>query len=297
MKILSFGSLNIDHTYQLEHFVQKGETISAHQLQNFSGGKGLNQSIALARAGASVIHAGAIGEDGRFLLEEMEKSGVSISLVQVLKEIPTGHAIIQIDKTGDNCILLFGGANRQITTSYVDQVLLQFEAGDFLVLQNEINQIPYIVKEARKKGMKIVLNPSPMDEKIFEIPLDDVDLFILNEIEALQLVGEKDLSGEVLIKRLQEKYKDAEIVLTLGEKGSIYSGNGMTCKQEAMKVKTVDTTAAGDTFTGYFLAGIAEGLTVKDAMKQATVSAAIAVGRKGASPSIPYKKEVSEFAQ
>lgn len=295
MKILSFGSLNIDHTYQLEHFVQKGETISAHQLQNFSGGKGLNQSIALARAGASVVHAGAIGEDGKFLLKEMENSGVDISKVQILKDIPTGHAIIQIDSSGDNCILLYGGANRQITTSYVDEVLMQVAEGDVLVLQNEINHLPYIVQEAKKKGMKIVLNPSPMDEKIFEISLENVDVFILNEVEASQLVGENNLSGEILIKALQEKYQDAEVVLTLGDKGAMYSGKGMTCKQEAMKVKAVDTTAAGDTFTGYYLAGIVEGLTVQEAMKQASIAAAIAVGRKGASPSIPYKEEVSEF--
>lgn len=295
MKIFSFGSLNIDHTYQLEHFVQKGETISAHQLQNFSGGKGLNQSIALARAGALVVHAGAIGEDGQFLLDEMQKSGVDISQVQILKDIPTGHAIIQIDASGDNCILLYGGANRRITTEYVDEVLSNVSEGDMLVLQNEINHLPYIVEEAKKKGMKIVLNPSPMDEKIFEIPLDKIDVFLLNEVEASQLVGENNLSAEVLIKALQEKYQDAEIVLTLGEKGAVYSGKGMIYMQEAVKVKAVDTTAAGDTFTGYYLAGIVEGISVQESMKQASIAAAIAVGRKGASPSIPYKEEVSEF--
>lgn len=296
MKILCFGSLNIDHTYMLNHFVQKGETISSTQLSNFSGGKGLNQSIALARAGADVLHAGAIGEDGKELLHEMEKSGVDIGLIQILPDVATGHAIIQIDQDGDNCIILYGGANQKITIEYVDYVIEQFHAGDLLVLQNEINNLPYIIEKANEKGMKIVLNPSPMDYKIFELPLELVDLFILNEVEARQLIGVETMrcDGEELLTQVRNKYQTAEIVLTLGAKGAIYDGNGKRYFQEAMKEVVVDTTAAGDTFTGYLLAEIIKGKEIGDAMKYAATAAGIAIGKKGASSSIPYIEEVEK---
>ena len=164
MKVLCFGSLNIDYTYKVDHFVKKGETLSSGSLQVFSGGKGLNQSIALARAGAETYHAGSIGEDGRFLLEQLQDAGVDTRYVTVLETVRTGNAIIQNDKEGDNCILLYGGANQAVTTNQADAVLEHFRKGDFLVLQNEINELAYIMERAHERGMKIVLNPSPMDE-------------------------------------------------------------------------------------------------------------------------------------
>ena len=162
MKVLNFGSLNIDYTYQVDHFVRAGETMSSESLQVFSGGKGLNQSIALSKAGADVWHAGAVGAgDGDFLIEQMKKAGVHTELIEHL-DGQTGHAIIQKDPAGQNCILLYGGANQRITREMVDRVLTQFEADDFLILQNEISEIGYIMEKAHEKGMKIVLNPSPI---------------------------------------------------------------------------------------------------------------------------------------
>ena len=145
MKVLCFGSLNIDYTYRVDHFVQPGETLAAESLQVFSGGKGLNQAIALARAGAETWMAGAVGEDGRFLLDELAAAGVLTDHVSILQQVRTGNAIIQNDKTGDNCILLYGGANRAVTEAQVDAALGHFCAGDWLLLQNEINQLPYII--------------------------------------------------------------------------------------------------------------------------------------------------------
>ena len=134
MKVLNFGSLNIDYTYQVDHFVRAGETMSSESLQVFSGGKGLNQSIALSKAGADVWHAGAVGAgDGDFLIEQMKKAGVHTELIEHL-DGQTGHAIIQKDPAGQNCILLYGGANQRITKEMVDRVLTQFEADDFLIL-------------------------------------------------------------------------------------------------------------------------------------------------------------------
>lgn len=292
MKILNFGSLNIDNVYQVNHFVRKGETISSKSLTLFSGGKGLNQSVALGRAGAKVWHAGSIGEDGLFLLETLRAAGVNVSCVRVLEEGKTGNAIIQNDAEGDNCILLYGGANQEITREQIDETLSHFSAEDFLVLQNEVNELPYLVQKAHEKGMRIVLNPSPMDEKVFEINLSFVDLFILNELEAAELTRGTGTEPAKMLALLQRKFPSACFVLTLGPQGAYYADAKQTIWQEIYPAKVVDTTAAGDTFTGYFLAAILEGKSVKASLELAAKAAAIAVSRPGAAPSIPKLDEV-----
>ena len=297
MKVLSFGSLNIDYTYRVDHFVQKGETLSSESLQVFSGGKGLNQSIALAKAGAEVYHAGAIGEDGKFLLEIMEAAGVDTSCVEILHDVRTGNAIIQNDKEGDNCILLYGGANQAITKTQIDAVLERFGEGDYMVLQNEINELPYLMEKAHEKGLKIVLNPSPMNEKTFALPMQFVDYFLLNEVEAEQILQWKPDSEDVdaLAAALEEKFPNATIVLTIGSAGSIFTDGKKKFRQPSFRVKAVDTTAAGDTFSGFFIAGLLSGLSEEASMERASKAAAIAVTRPGAAPSIPTKDEVDRF--
>ena len=298
MKVLCFGSLNIDYTYKVDHFVKKGETLSSESLKVFSGGKGLNQSIALAKAGADIWHAGAIGSDGIFLVKELEKAGVNTEYITVLENVRTGNAIIQNDKEGDNCIILYGGANHAITKEQVNSVLEHFHSGDFLVLQNEINELPYIMGQAHKKEMKIVLNPSPMNDRIFELPLAYVNYFVLNEIEAGQLLDmeiKEGFDGKELSKKLLERFPEAAIVLTLGSDGSVYLDKQNRVCQSAFRVKTVDTTAAGDTFTGFFIGGILKKFSVGDAMEMASKAAAIAVSRAGAAPSIPLWKEAESF--
>lgn len=291
MKVLNFGSLNIDYTYHVSHFVQKGETLLSDMSYVYSGGKGLNQSIALKRAGVDVFHAGAVGTDGNLLVELLKDSGVDTKFIKIFPNIRTGNAIIQNDSQGDNCIIVYGGANQAITKEMADEVLQEFGAEDFLVLQNEISEIPYIVEQAHKKGMTIVLNPSPINENIFRINLDFIDCFILNEGEAKALVSLKE-NEEVLLEQLRKKFPCAEIILTLGEKGSVYAGKEGVIKQEAYKIHAVDTTAAGDTFTGYFLAGRLQGMDVKDALDMASRASAVAVSRKGAAPSIPVREEI-----
>lgn len=298
MKVLCFGSLNIDYTYKVDHFVQKGETLSSDSLQVFSGGKGLNQSIALAKAGVETWHAGSIGEDGRFLLKQMEEAGVNTECVTILRDVRSGNAIIQNDKEGDNCILLYGGANQAITKEQVDAVMSHCQKGDFIVLQNEINELAYIVEQAHENGLKIVLNPSPMNEKIRKLPLEYVDYFMLNEVEAGQILGQDVKEGfdkEKLGKALTECFPKAVIVLTLGKEGAMYLDQNESFLQPSYKVTAVDTTAAGDTFTGYFIGGILRGLSVREAMDTASKASAIAVTRQGASPSIPVLAEVENF--
>lgn len=292
MKILNFGSLNIDYTYALEHIVQPGETISSQSLQVFPGGKGLNQSIALARAGAEVYHAGCIGEDGKFLEQLCRENGVNTSYIKV-GSIRTGNAIIQVAKNGQNCIILYPGSNRSLQTKDVDEVLDNFGEGDVLLLQNEINQLPYIMSQAARKGMIIFFNPSPFDSYIDECPLDKVDTFIINEIEGFQMTGKK--TEEDILEMMQMKYPASKVVLTLGDRGAYYKTSFEMSYAPAVKVSAIDTTAAGDTFTGYFINEILRGMSGKEALKKAAKASAIAVTRKGASSSIPLKEEVAVF--
>ncbi|MBT1175009.1 ribokinase [Bifidobacterium sp. LC6] len=295
MSILNFGSLNIDYVYGVEHFVSKGETITSRTLNVFPGGKGLNQSIALARAGADVRHAGQVGTDGVFLKELLAGNGVDVRSVAVRDDVRSGNAIIQNDAAGDNCIILFPGANRAIDTDFVDKALSGYGEGDWLLLQNEISAMPYIVSRAKQLGMYVVLNPSPADALLTEINLDLIDCFILNEGEAAMLTGIGGNDGRALASAMQTRFPHAQVILTLGERGSLAVHDGHTDMQSAYLVDTVDTTAAGDTFTGYLLAGLMDGCSMSEALETAAKASAIAVSRPGAAPSIPQREEVSAF--
>ena len=295
MKVLVFGSLNVDHVYQVDHFVQPGETMASLKLNLFCGGKGLNQSIALARTGLETYHAGAVGAgDSDMLMETLEAAGVHTEYIRK-KEGPSGHAIIQTTPEGENSILLYGGANQSLTREDVELVLGHFGEGDVLVLQNEINLIPYIMEKAKGRGMKIVLNPSPADESILSLPLGAVDYLILNEVEGGAISGIAESDDEKILQKLMKSLPDTRIVLTLGKRGAVYGYEDMVRRQAIYPVKTVDTTAAGDTFTGFFMGSILRGDCVEDALRMASMAAALAVSRSGASASIPTWREVEEF--
>ena len=294
MKVLNFGSLNLDYVYDVDHFVREGETISSADMNVFCGGKGLNQSVALAKAGVKVYHAGAVGSaDGAMLLEALSNVGADISYIKRY-DMSSGHAIIQKNRAGNNCILLYGGANQNIGIDFIKEVLKDFDKGDILLLQNEVSNLSFIIDEGYKRGMSIVLNPSPINEKIFECDLEKVEYLILNEIEAADILGASDTGEDELIEKLTKRFPGMKIVLTLGEKGSVYVDKTQKIRQEIYKADVVDTTAAGDTFTGYFIAGLVAGTDVAGALKQAAKAASITVSIKGASPSIPFAKEVCE---
>ncbi len=293
MKFLNFGSLNLDFVYDVEHFVRPGETISSAALNTFSGGKGLNQSVALSRAGAQTYHGGCIGKDGQILLDGLRAAGADVSFVRVLKSCRTGHAIIQVDPSGQNCILLFGGANQAVTDVQIEETLSRFGAGDFLLLQNEINGLEQLMEKAAEKGIRIAFNPSPIDGKISQLPLEKVEFFLLNEIEGAALGGGN--RPEEILEGLKKRYPKAKIVLTLGKEGALYFDGEKTFFQPIFPVKVMDTTAAGDTFTGYFLEAVSRGLPGDVCLKRAAAASAIAVSRKGASPSIPDGAEVDAF--
>ena len=182
MKILNFGSCNIDFVYKLDHIVTIGETETSNSMQVFPGGKGLNQSVALAKAGMEVYHAGCIGTDGEMLTDVLESNGVDISNIKKVAE-KTGHAIIQVSSKGDNSIFLYPGSNAKITEEFVDEVLDKFQKGDMLLLQNEINKIDYIIEKAYKKGMYIIFNPSPYNDEIKNLDFNMLSYIIINEVE------------------------------------------------------------------------------------------------------------------
>lgn len=291
MQVLNFGSLNIDNVYSVDHMVIPGETLASLDMHVFCGGKGLNQSIALAKAGVAVCHAGMIGEDGEVLLKACEEAGVD---TRYIKKAPgkSGHTVIQVDRKGQNSILLYEGANGRITKEYVDETLAHFEKGDMLLLQNEINMPEYIIEQAYAAGMEIVINPSPYNSRLKHCDFGKVSMFLLNEIEGKQITGEKE--PERILAELKAAYPSAKILLTLGQEGSVYQYKEERYRQGICKVKAVDTTAAGDTFTGYFLASMIEGIPVLDGMALAAKASAIAVSRNGAAVSIPAKEEVME---
>ena len=291
MKILNFGSVNVDHVYQVDDFVRPGETRRSLGFKMYPGGKGLNQSIALARAGARVFHAGKIGADGGWLEKLMSDSGVDTRYL-FRSGTDTGRAIIQVSASGQNAILLYDGANQTIEEADIRQVLDRFEAGDILLVQNEVNGVPLLIDLAWEKGMKIAFNPSPANEKIGQCDMGKVTWLLINEIEGEWLTGSAD--PETICERLLASWPELKIVLTLGEKGALYRSSTRRIFQEAIPTKTVDTTGAGDTFTGYFLQCTMEGRTAEEALRIASHAASLSVSRPGAATSIPCRKEVED---
>ena len=291
MRVLNIGSMNLDYVYQLDHIVQPGETESSSELNVHLGGKGMNQTVALAKAGVEVYHGGMIGEDGKAFLDCCKEFGINADHIQQVNE-KSGHAIIQIDKNAQNCILLYGGANQKLTKEYVDSTLENFGSEDVLLLQNEVNMLPYIVDKAYEKGMQIALNPSPFNEKLDAVDMSKISVFLLNEVEGGQITGL--VEPDEIIAKLLEMFPHAKIVLTLGKDGAIYADSTQKHFQPVFKVQAVDTTAAGDTFTGYFLAGLCENMPIPEILKMSAKASSIAVSRPGAVPSIPFRKEVMD---
>ena len=275
MKVLNYGSLNVDYVYSVDHIIIGGETQHSSKLEDFSGGKGVNQSIALAKAGVPVYHAGIVGNDGDILLEACKEAGVNTKYIRRLP-VKGGHSKIQVDKNAQNCIILYGGTNQMQTKEFVDEVLADFGEGDYLILQNEINMLDYIIDQAYEKKMKIVMNPSPFDDKLSTCDLSKEYLIQENEIEGAA------------------KFPNAGFVLTLGSNGAVYYDGKEKVFQDIFKVKAVDTTAAGDTFTGYFIAAAIEGRSIQEALRMAAKASSIAVSRPGATPSIPRADEVKK---
>lgn len=289
MKIYNFGSLNIDYVYEVENMVRAGETISSLSFSKFMGGKGLNQSIALARAGAKVEHIGCIGEDGYFLVDKLKEEGVDVHAVKTV-DTPTGHAVIQLDSEGENSILLYAGANHCLECDYIDSIFETMESDALILIQNEISCIEYIIEKAHERGVALAINLSPVNENIKKIDLSKVSYLLINEVEGEMITGFNLPSqiGNYLIRT----YPALNVILTLGSEGVIFFNQHESIEQSAYQTDVTDTTGAGDTFTGYFLSMLIRGKSVREALKIGCYASSLAIRVKGAANSIPKWEEV-----
>lgn len=295
MKILNFGSLNIDHIYRVDHIASPGETVTAIDLQYQAGGKGLNQSIALAKSGVDTYHVGCVGKDGDILVSLLQQAGVKIDYLKPVEEL-NGHAIIQVSRNGQNSIIIHKGSNQAMTKKHVDWALGEVQPGDLVLLQNETSQVFYIAQSCREKNIPLAFNPSPFTQNLMaDFPFEAVTYLLINETEGMQISGYRE--PRKIAKALLERFPQMQIVLTLGKKGVLYTDCYCMVQQDAFPVQAIDTTGAGDTFTGFFLGHILQGDNIKNALCTASAAAAISVTRFGAAASIPDLESVKQFLE
>ena len=288
-KIINFGSINIDHVYRVPHLVKPGETLSSLDLVTGLGGKGANQSVAIARAGVSVAHVGRVFKGDRWAVALLASTGVDTDNIALI-EGASGHAIIQVDDQGENAIVLHGGANQSFSIADIESALNHNQQARYLLMQNETNLLAETFELAQAKGIKIVLNPAPMTDNIKDLPLAKLDTLIVNQGEAEALCGAADI--DQMTQQMAALAPQTRVVVTLGGDGAMLLANGEVTHMNSPSVDVVDTTGAGDTFVGYFLAGVAEGMNDHDALQRACLAGSIAVTRQGAITAIPDRSEV-----
>lgn len=289
MNVYNYGSINIDHIYRVNNFVRPGETLLSDNYHRMLGGKGANQSIALAKAGLSVHHIGRTCSTDDWIIKKLQENGVNVDHIQQVED-PTGHAIIQVSDAGENAILLYGGANQSHSKDDLINTFKHTKNGDFLLLQNECNLTKEVLALAKTNQMIVAFNPAPMTNNIRKMPLEFVDYLIINEIEAEGLINNSNYpinQPHAILDELYSLYSHLKIIMTLGADGVIYKDSEQTIEVQAEKVDVVDTTAAGDTFIGYFIQQIIEGNTIEVALKLANKASSITVQTLGASDSIP----------
>lgn len=291
MAILVIGSVNVDTTYNLENFPKPGETISSISKSRSVGGKGANQAIACKKLGGDVKFLACVGNDvdADFIFKNMKEYGVDTSNI-IKKDVDTGTALINVDKTGQNEIVLDHGANYAITIQDIDDNIELLDECDILILQMEIPQKvnEYAIKKAKEKGVYVILNPAPSEFEVEDI-LDKVDLFVPNENEILRYSTKENLkeaANELLEKNV------GSVIVTLGENGSEYFSKAEHIKQEAIRAKVVDTTSAGDCYIGAMAVMLDQQKSIKEAMEFATKASSKTVTRKGSGESIPTIDEI-----
>lgn len=286
MTVFNLGSINADHVYSVPHLPVPGETLAATDFSIGLGGKGTNQSVAAARAGSEVFHIGAVGPDGDWACEKLSELGVNVDYVERL-ETPTGHAIINVDSSAENAIVLFSGANASLSKEGITRALSKAKEGDTLLIQNETSQQRFTAELAISKGMRVVYSAAPFSIEAVRAVLPFVSTLAMNEVESEQLCAalETDLDSLPV----------GETLVTFGSKGARWKGDGEAIFVESFPVTPVDTTAAGDTFAGYFASTRDQGGNVADAMTLAAAAAAIKVTQAGAAQGIPKRAEVERF--
>jgi ribokinase len=292
-ELVNLGSLCIDHVYQVPAIVRAGETLLGEAPVRHAGGKGLNQSLAAARAGARVAHVGCVGADGSWLKELLAVAGVDVDGVRTCATQPTGHAMIQVGPHGENAIVIVGGANRSIQPADVDRAIARASTDGWLLLQNEINDIEDILLAARRAGVRVAFNVAPADARAGGYDRDAVELLLLNEIEAMVLAGEPDAAAA--LERLTRDHTLQHVVITLGAEGVLYGCGTQRLRLPSFAVAAVDETGAGDAFIGHLMAAWLDGLPLHERLRRASAAGALAVCSHGAAAAIPNAAAVHAF--
>lgn len=292
MKALVFGSLNIDKVYTMPSLPMQGETLTCKRYEVHVGGKGLNQAVSLCKAGADVAMAGCVGTDGELLTDFLQSVGVHTDKIERTDGF-TGHAVILVDGDGQNQMVMYPGANWAITREYCDKVLDEYEAGDLILLQYETTQVGYLLRKAHEKGMRVAWNPSAFVPSVLDEPLECVDILLVNEHEGRCISGETDVKK--IPAALLRRMNGGAVVLTLGSEGAVYADEHGTVQVPAFSVHAVDTTGAGDTFTGYFLHALLCGQPPEEALRVASAASAVVVTKPGAAETIPDRQTVERF--
>lgn len=286
MAIWNLGSINQDIVYSVPHLPGPGETLASTGRQTFLGGKGTNMSVAAARAAAQVHHIGAVGADGGWAVERLLEYGVDPRNIAEI-ETETAQALIFVDPAGENTIVLHPGANHEVPQATLQSALAEAQTGDWLVLQNETNLQRTAAEMGRKLGLQVAYAAAPFAADRVQAVLPYLDFLILNAVEAAQLTQATGQSPEELPVR--------DVIVTLGADGADWVHRGTRQHFDAIKVDPVDTTGAGDTFTGYVLAGLDRGLPMAQAIGLALRAGALMVTRHGTADVIPDLSEVQDF--
>lgn len=286
MPIYNLGSINIDHIYRLAELPRAGETLASLEYSLGLGGKGANQSVAAAMAGADIRHLGAMGTGDDWVLERLAAAGVGTGSIARLDQAATGHAIILVDAQGENSIILHGGANRALTADIVTRELSAIGPGDILLMQNETNQQSMAAAQARAAGARVVYSAAPFEIEALRAALPHISILAVNEVEARDTFA---AFGEAL--------PIEGMLITRGAEGAEYRDlqTGQIWHQPAFMVRAVDTTGAGDCFAGWFAAGLSRDETIATALRHASAAAALQVTRKGAGDAMPARDEVMNF--
>ena len=289
-RLVNLGSLCVDNVYAVPNIATAGETVASLSHAVHPGGKGLNQSLAAARAGATVAHFGCIGADGRWLKEALAQAQVDVAGI---REVPgaSGHAVIQVNPQGANAITIAGGANRRLTEADFDAAYAGLGPEDWLLLQNEINDLERVLAPAAETPARVAFNVAPVDGRERAYDLADVDLLIVNEVEAAALAGVAE--PEAALATLCQRHPKSDVVLTLGCDGLLHGRGTAHASLDAFPVTAVDETAAGDAFVGYLMAALLAGRGMQDALRRGSAAGALAVTQAGAATSIPEPAAVA----
>ncbi|MDP4991624.1 MAG: ribokinase [Marivita lacus] len=287
MTVFNLGSINADLFYRVPHLLAPGETLATTKHSRGLGGKGANMSVAIARAAARAVHIGAVGSDGRWAVERLLEYGVDTRSIVELDTV-TGHAVIMVDDQGENAILIHPGANRALTETHIDSALGAASEEDFFLFQNETSGQVEGATLASARGMRVVYAAAPFDAKAVEAVLPMLDILVVNAVEAQQLTDELGVALADLPVR--------DVIVTLGGDGCrwINTDEGTEQTFPAIPVTAVDTTGAGDTFTGFLVAALDRGLPMEQAISLGQQAGAIMVTRQGTADVIPDLKDIQD---